>query len=76
MNEFKSPEELYQRLKPALEAKQNEMLRKGYHYVKIENLWNYLKDNKWMKATNLNLCDMVNDILNLEDEEIYENLKI
>ena len=71
--EFKSSEELFQRVKPALVTKQNEMLRKGFHYVKIEDVWEYLKKTKWRKASNLGLYDMVYDILNAEDTEIYAN---
>ena len=33
--EFNSLEELYNRLKPALNTKQREMVRCGYNYMKI-----------------------------------------
>ena len=36
--------ELYERLKPALISKKEEMKRLGYPYIKEEDIWNYLKD--------------------------------
>ena len=45
--EFNSLKELYDRIKPALETKVSEMRRCGYSYVKVEDVWNYLKEIKW-----------------------------
>ena len=72
---FKSTEELFVRLKPALVAKQEEILRKGYFYIKIEDIWHYLAEEKWKKAIGLTLDEMANDILMAEEDEIYKNLK-
>ena len=47
--DFRSEEELYDRLKPALVTKRAEMKRNGYPYVKEEDVWNYLKEKKWKK---------------------------
>ena len=44
--EFNSLEELYERIKPALRCKQSEMKRNGYNYIKLEDIWNYLKEVK------------------------------
>ena len=73
--EFNSLEELYNRLKPALNTKQREMVRKGYNYIKIEDIWNYLKEIKWKKANNLSLYEMVSDVLNVDDIVIDGYLK-
>lgn len=73
--EFNSLEELYNRLKPALVTKQQNMKRNGYNYIKIEDIWNFFKEVKWKKASNLELCDMVSDILNTSDEIIDAYLK-
>ena len=43
--EFSSVEELYNRLKPALRTKLSELSEYGYGYLKIEDIWNYLKIN-------------------------------
>ena len=73
--EFNSLEELYERLKPALETKRIEMKRNGFSYIKKEDIWNYLKEIKWKKASDLSLCDMVSDVLNASEGLIDEYLK-
>lgn len=64
--EFASVKELYERLKPALKTKCMELRRMNYYYIKEEDIWNYLKEYKWMKTKNLNLFEMVSDILNVD----------
>ena len=73
--QFKSVNELYVRLKPALITKVEEMHRNGYLYIKEEDVWNYLKEIKWVKSVNLELYQMVSDILNTDDIEIDSYLK-
>ena len=65
--EFKSLEELYQRLMPALESKVNEMARSGYEYLMVSDVWNYLKEKKWKTSQNLSLHEMVSDIFNADN---------
>ena len=65
--EFNSLEELYNRLKPALEAKRIQMKKNGFNYIRIEDIWNYLKEIKWKKARDLSLYEMVDDVLNIDD---------
>lgn len=73
--EFNSLEELYNRLKPALETKKMEMKRNGYSYIKIEDIWNYLKEIKWKNSSNLSLHEMVSDVLNTDEMLIDSYLK-
>ena len=73
--EFNSIKELYERLKPALSAKVTELKRNDLDYIKIEDIWNYLKETRWSKATNLLLYQMVDDIINLDNNEIDEYVK-
>jgi len=73
--EFKSASELYDRLKPALITKVEEMRRNGYLYIKEEDVWNYLKEVKWVKSVNLELYQMVADVLNSDDASIDIYLK-
>ena len=68
--EFNNVKELYERLKPALNAKITDLKRNDLDYIKEEDIWNYLKDSKWSKANNLLLYQMVDDILNLDEKEI------
>lgn len=73
--EFNDVKELYERLKPALNTKVTELKRNDLDYIKIEDIWNYLKDSRWSKANNLLLYQMVDDILNLNNNEIDEYVK-
>lgn len=73
--EFSSLIELYERLKPALNTKKNEMQRQGYKYIKEEDVWNYLKEKKWKSSKNLALYEMVSDILNCDNDLIDNYLK-
>lgn len=70
--EFNSLKELYEHVKPALEAKKSEMSRIGYNYIKEEDIWNYLKEIKWKRSFDLSLSELVDDILNT-DELIIDN---
>lgn len=73
--EFNSVKELYNRLKPALNTKANEMRRAGYTYIKPDDVWNYLKEIKWKNSHDLSLYEMVSNILNTNNEEIDAYLK-
>ena len=73
--EFNSIKELYDRLTPALNTKVIELKRNDLDYIKVEDIWNYLKESKWMSANNLLLYQMVDDILNLDNNEIDEYVK-
>lgn len=66
--EFSSSEELKQRVMPALKMKQERFLKEGKN-ITTEDIWLYLKNNKWMKSKNLSLNEIVNDILKLENIE-------
>ncbi len=73
--EFQSLEELYQRIRPALHTKKVEMHRAGYIYIKEEDIWNYLKEVKWLHSKDLSLYQMVSDVFNSEDVKIDSYLK-
>ena len=72
---FNSLEELYKRLIPAMETKVNELKRNGIRYISIDDIWNYLKINKWSKSKNLTLSKCVDDILNTSDLEYRKYIK-
>ncbi len=63
---FKSLEDLYKRVRPALESKVGEINKKGYKYIHEEDIWNYLKTYKWTSSRDLDLGDIVNDIFNVD----------
>ena len=52
------------------------IIKKGeYSYIKKEDIWNYLRTNKWCKDINLCISEMVNDIINVEERLIDKYLK-
>ena len=68
---FKSLNELYERIYPALNTKVN-MLKNEKIIVSENDIWLYLKDIIWNKSNNLNLYKMVDDILNIDKESLIK----
>ena len=73
--EFNSLQELYNRLKPVLFSKTEDLRRQGFSYIKEEDVWNYFREVKWEVAKDLNLYQMVSDILNTDNVLIDNYLK-
>lgn len=67
--EFKNKEELFKRVRPALEAKIRMLKRKGILNVTHRDIWIYLKTRKYSKSKVLILSDVVSDIMHLDDED-------
>ena len=70
MDGFSSLEELYKRVKPALNSKLKDLTRLGVFYVQKADIWNYLKNNFWCKKNNLTLGEIVNDIMTVTNAEL------
>ena len=70
--EFKSLEELYNRVKPALYSKVQELKRNNITYVKEVDIWNYLSSTIWKRTDSLSLSAMVENILDLKEDEIKQ----
>ena len=66
MQDFKSIDELYNRVKPALYSKVIEFKRNHVSYIKEADIWNYLSTTKWKRAESLSLCEMVSEIMSLK----------
>ena len=75
MDEYKSQKELYLALVPGLNVKMRIIRNSEYNYIKKEDIWNYLRTNKWCKDINLCISEMVNDIINVEERLIDKYLK-
>ena len=75
VEEFSSKEELFRRVKPALNIKVDELHRFGYTYINQMDVWNYLIENIWIKSKDLMLSDIVNDILHTDNKKIDIYLK-
>lgn len=73
--EFSSLQELFKRVSPALHAKEVELHRLGYSYIKDIDIWNYLIETRWKKGKDLMLSDIVNDIMHTECKKIDIYLK-
>lgn len=69
---FNNLKELKQRITPAINTKIKELRKNNYLITTHEDIWEYLKQKKWIKSTNLTLYDIINDILNLNNETIEE----
>ena len=69
INDFKSIDELFDRVEPALKIKVEEGKALGYQITE-NDIWEYLVNSKWKKAKNLMLSDVVDDILNLDLKNI------
>ena len=68
--EFNSLEELYNRVSPALRTRVNDFKLERINDIKTIDIWNYLKDSKWMLSHDLNLSDIVNDILTCSSADV------
>ena len=75
MDEYKSQKELYLALVPALNVKMRIIKNSEYSYIKKEDIWNYLRTNKWCKDIDLCISEMVDDIINVEEKLIDKYLK-
>lgn len=67
---FRNLDELYNRIKPALYSKVEEIKRNNISYIKEEDIWNYLSMNKWKNSESLTLNDMVSDIMDLKIDDV------
>ncbi len=67
---FRNLDELYNRIKPALYSKVEEIKRNNISYIKEEDIWNYLSINKWKNSESLTLNDMVTDIMDLKIDDV------
>lgn len=72
---FSSLEELYKRLLPALSVKKKEMSRAHMILIEEKDIWSYFCQKVWSKRGNLTLGEMVDDILNTDNFQIYETLR-
>ena len=48
------------------------MIANGFKSIKKRDIWDYLRYNKWNEISGLELCDLVDDILNTDEVLIAE----
>lgn len=74
MDEYKSQKELFDSLKPAFSVKLR-LIKKDYDYITKNDIWNYLKINKWCKDVGLTISEMVDDIIMVDIDKVDRFLK-
>lgn len=67
--EYSSERELFEALRGAFNVKLR-LIKDDYDYIKMTDIWNYLKINKWCKIKDLSLSEMTNDIINVDVEKV------
>ena len=74
MDEYKNQKELFDSLKPAFNVKLR-LIKKDYDYITKNDIWNYLKINKWCKDVGLTISEMVDDIIMVDIDKVDRFLK-
>lgn len=74
MDGYTSQKELYESLKPAFNVKLR-LINKDYDYITKNDIWNYLKINKWCKDVGLTISEMVDDIIMVDIDKVDIFLK-
>lgn len=74
MDGYNNAKELFDSLKPAFLVKLR-LIRNDYDYITKTDIWNYLKINKWCKATDLTISEMVDDIIMVDIDKVDRFLK-
>lgn len=72
MQEYSSIQELYNALIPAFNVKIRMLRNEKYINIRKKDIWNYLKDSKWVQSINLTISEMVSDIINVEGYKIIK----
>lgn len=76
MLDYKTEQELYQGLIPALNVKIKNLKKNKIKDITKEDIWNYLKETKWKNSIDLTLADMVQDIIHTPNDDIISNKKV
>lgn len=74
MDGYSNIKELFNDLKPAFNVKLR-LIKKDYDYITRNDIWNYLKINKWCKDVNLTISEMVDDIIMVDIDKVDRFLK-
>ncbi len=72
---FKTLEDLYNRVYPALRIKVRDMKLEKFVFIDEDLLWNYFCQKKWKLAKRITLGEMIDDILNTDNFQIYSEIR-
>ena len=70
--EYTSLKELYLNLLPVFNVKQRLISFSKYTGISNKDIWEYLTINKWKKSVGLTISDMINDIIIVDEDDIYK----
>ena len=71
MDKSMTIEDLFNLLRPAFLVSERMFKFKKLDYIKKEDMWNYLRSNKWKKK-NISISEMVHDIINISIKDVLE----
>ena len=74
--EFRSQQELYNKLLPVFNVKKRLISYSRYKDITNEDIWLYLTKTKWKQSHNLTISDIVNDIITIDLELITKDRAI
>ena len=69
---FKSLEELKKKIITAFNVREKKKKRTKINGITREDIWNYLKNNNWIRREHLTLGEMVDDIINVSDKDLMD----
>ena len=69
--EFDDIYELYERVLPALRSKVKELRKLNIYFIREKDIFEYLTNAKWNDSKDLTLDMVVDDILMLNNDEIF-----
>lgn len=75
MKKFKTIEDLYNTVFPALKSRKEDLHREKYVMVSEDDIWNYLVETNWMDSENLELSTIIDDILNVDGYKVSQYVK-
>lgn len=75
MKKFKTIEDLYKTVFPALKSRKEDLHREKYVMVSEDDIWNYLVETNWMDSANLELSTIIDDILNVDGYKVSKYVK-
>ena len=81
ISKIRTMKELYKKVTPALNAKEEILHVQNFQIIKADDIWNYLLFNKWMNnKSKLELSDIVSDIMNVDgylvSKYVLENMSL
>ena len=72
--EYNSEKELFKDLEGALKVKLR-MIKGKYNNISMQDIYSYLKLNKWRYDKNLTISEVVNDIINVDITKVDVYIK-